>query len=105
MAVMVPEPTDILVLERRIARDDLVRLELHADAEQVLLEQGSHQTDLWGGKLLSWARAGRLHRIHLADQHPTGQGQPWHGGRGPGGQRAHPGPYVHAHPGRRASLR
>ena len=48
MAVMVPEPTDILVLERRIARDDLVRLELHADAEQVLLEQGSHQTDLWG---------------------------------------------------------
>jgi len=71
MAVMAPEPTDILVLERRIARDDLVRLlrlfgdmvkyvvdvergvvalggELHADAEQVLLEQGSHQTDLWG---------------------------------------------------------
>jgi len=26
MAVMAPEPTDILVLERRIARDDLVRL-------------------------------------------------------------------------------
>jgi len=71
MAVMAPEPTDILVLERRIARDDLVRLlrlfgdmvkyvvdvergvvalggELHADAEQVLLEQGSHQADLWG---------------------------------------------------------
>lgn len=71
MAAMAPEPTDILVLERRIARDDLVGLlrlfgdmvkyvvdvergmvavggELHADAEQVLLEQGSHQADLWG---------------------------------------------------------
>ncbi len=71
MAVMAPEPTDILVLERRIARDDLVRLlrlfgdmvkyvvdvergvvalggELAAGAEQVLLEQGSRQADLWG---------------------------------------------------------
>src|SRR3989449_11634574 len=71
MAAMAPEPTDILVLERRIARDDLVRLlrlfgdmvkyvvdvergvvavggELHVDAEQVLLEQGSRQADLWG---------------------------------------------------------
>ena len=62
----------IVVLERRIDRMDLARLvkmyfedmvkyvadvtrgviavggELHADAEQLLLEAGSRQTDLWG---------------------------------------------------------
>lgn len=64
-------PEEILVLEQRIAPADLTRLlglfgdmvkyvadvergviaiggELHADAEQVLLEQGSRQADLWG---------------------------------------------------------
>lgn len=68
---MASEPADILVLERRIERADLARLvglfgdmvkyvvdvergvvaaggQLHADAEQVLLEQGSRQADLWG---------------------------------------------------------
>jgi hypothetical protein len=68
---MTSEPAEILVLERRIARGDLARLaglfgdmlkyvadvergvvaaggQLHADAEQVLLEQGSRQADLWG---------------------------------------------------------
>lgn len=68
---MTPEPADVLVLERRIERADLGRLlrlfgdmikyvvdvergviaiggELHADAEQVLLEQGSRPADLWG---------------------------------------------------------
>ncbi len=68
---MAPEPADVLVRDRRIERSDLVRLvslfgdmvkyvvdvergvvaiggELHADAEQVLLEQGSRQADLWG---------------------------------------------------------
>jgi hypothetical protein len=42
-------------VDRRIASDALVQLgilaiggELHADAEQVLLEQGSRQADLWG---------------------------------------------------------
>jgi hypothetical protein len=68
---MALEPTDILVLAQRIERADLVRLltvfgdmikyvvdvergvvaiggELHADAEHVLLEHGSRQTDLWG---------------------------------------------------------
>jgi len=68
---MAPEPADVVVLERRIERADLVRLlglfgdmikyvvdvergvvaiggELHADAEQVLLERGSRQADLWG---------------------------------------------------------
>jgi len=62
---------EILVLDQRIAPADLARLlrpfgdmvkyvadverglialggELHADAEQVLLEQGSRQADLWG---------------------------------------------------------
>jgi hypothetical protein len=62
---------EILVLDQRIAPVDLARLlglfgdmvkyvadverglialggELHADAEQVLLERGSRQTDLWG---------------------------------------------------------
>ena len=68
---MTPHPEDVLVLERRIERDDLDRLlrlfgdmikyvvdvergvvaiggELHADAEQVLLEQGTRPADLWG---------------------------------------------------------
>ena len=71
VTAMAPEPADVLVLERRIERADLIRLvglfgdmvkyvvdvergvvaiggELHADAEQVLLEQGSRQADLWG---------------------------------------------------------
>jgi len=66
-----PHPEDVLVLEQRIERADLDRLlrlfgdmikyvvdvergviaiggELHADAEQVLLEQGSRPADLWG---------------------------------------------------------
>ncbi|HET8577055.1 MAG TPA: DUF5674 family protein, partial [Methylomirabilota bacterium] len=64
-------PEEILVLDQRIAAADLTRLlglfgemvkyvadvergviavggELHADAEQVLLERGSRQADLWG---------------------------------------------------------
>ena len=68
---MPAQPEDIVVLDRRIDRADLVRLsslfgdmikyvvdvergviaiggELHADAEAVLIEQGSHQADLWG---------------------------------------------------------
>jgi hypothetical protein len=64
--------TDILILDCRIGRRDLARLvdtyfgemvkyvvdvergviavggELHADAEQLLLQAGSRQTDLWG---------------------------------------------------------
>lgn len=66
------ESPDIVVVDRRIERADLDRLlrlffgdmvkyvvdlerrvaavggELHADAEQLLLESGSRQTDLWG---------------------------------------------------------
>ena len=65
------EPEQILILDRRIERYDLIRLlrlfsdmvkyvvdvelgviaiggELHADAEHVLIEQGSRQGDLWG---------------------------------------------------------
>ena len=68
---MTPDPAAVLVLERRIERADLDRLlrlfgdmikyvvdvergviaiggELHADAEQVLLEQGTRPADLWG---------------------------------------------------------
>ena len=68
---MTPDPAAVLVLERRIERADLDRLlrlfgdmikyvvdvergvvaiggELHADAEQILLEHGSRPADLWG---------------------------------------------------------
>jgi hypothetical protein len=69
---MEPEGPAIVVVERRIERSELARLvaaffedmvkivvdvrrevvavggELHADAEQLLLEQGSRQNDLWG---------------------------------------------------------
>ena len=68
---MTPHPEDVLVLEQRIERADLDRLlrlfgdmikyvvdvergviaiggELHAAAEQILLEQGSRPADLWG---------------------------------------------------------
>ncbi len=68
---MTPHPEDVLVLDQRIERADLDRLlrlfgdmikyvvdversviaiggELHADAEQVLLEQDSRPADLWG---------------------------------------------------------
>ncbi len=69
---MTAEDAGIVVLERRIDRMELARLvtmyfedmvkyvadvtrgviavggELHADAEQLLLEAGSRQTDLWG---------------------------------------------------------
>ncbi len=42
---MTPHPEDVLVLDQRIER---AGGELHADAEQVLLEQGSRPADLWG---------------------------------------------------------
>jgi len=71
MEAMANEPAGTLLLERRIERAELVRLarlfgdmikyvvdvergviaiggELHADAEQLLLEAGSRQGDLWG---------------------------------------------------------
>ena len=71
--VMIDESAGIVYLDRRIERAELVRLmkmyfgdmvkfvadiergviavggELHVDAEQLLLEQGSRQNDLWGG--------------------------------------------------------
>src|SRR5436309_8495661 len=70
--VMSEERAGIVVLDRRVRRDELTRLvemyfgdmvklvadvqrgvialggELHADAEQLLLEEGSRQADLWG---------------------------------------------------------
>jgi len=69
---MEPDKPGIVILQQRIERPELARLvaayfvdmvkvvvdlrrqvaavggELHADAEQLLLEQGSHQADLWG---------------------------------------------------------
>jgi hypothetical protein len=69
---MQPQQPAIVIVENRIDRSELVRLvtayfgdmvklvvdvrrevvavggELHADAEQLLLEQGSRQDDLWG---------------------------------------------------------
>lgn len=66
------EDSDIVIVDRRMAPSDLARLvgayfedmvkyvvdiergvaavggELHADAEKLLLEEGSRQTDLWG---------------------------------------------------------
>jgi hypothetical protein len=69
---MESEPPGIVVVESRIERTELARVvaayfgdmvklvvdvrrevvavggELHADAEQLLLEEGSRQTDLWG---------------------------------------------------------
>jgi hypothetical protein len=66
------EDSDIVLVDRRIDPSNLARLvgayfedmvkyvvdierrvaavggELHADAEKLLLEEGSHQTDLWG---------------------------------------------------------
>ena len=68
---MAPEPAEIIVLGRRIERAELARLarlfgdmvkyvvdvergviaiggELHADAEQALLDRGSRPADLWG---------------------------------------------------------
>ena len=71
MEAMANEPAGTLLLERRIERAELVRLarlfgdmikfvvdvergviaiggELHADAEQLLLEAGSRRGDLWG---------------------------------------------------------
>jgi len=68
----VTEPAPIVITDRRLDRDELTRLvaaffgdmvkivvdirrgvvavggELHADAESLLLEQGSAQDDLWG---------------------------------------------------------
>lgn len=71
MEAMANEPAGTLLIERRIERAELMRLarlfgdmikfvvdvergviaiggELHADAEQLLLEAGSRQGDLWG---------------------------------------------------------
>jgi hypothetical protein len=95
MAAMASEPTDILVLERPIEPADLARLlglfgdmikyvvdvergviaiggELHADAEQMLLEQGSRQTDLWGANYYpGQAREGCIEFTSLINIRPA----------------------------------
>ncbi|HEX3555355.1 MAG TPA: DUF5674 family protein [Thermoanaerobaculia bacterium] len=42
---MAEDAPDIVIVERRLAA---VGGELHADAEQLLLQSGSRQADLWG---------------------------------------------------------
>jgi hypothetical protein len=96
----------ILLLESKIPCDELRRLvqlyfgdmvkyvvdvrrriaaiggELHADAEQILLERGSHQGDLWEANYypgLGPEKARKVHRIHGLDQHSTFARQPQHG--------------------------
>lgn len=74
---MAESPPDIVIVETRLAPAELARLvhlffgdmvkyvvdverriaavggQLHADAEQLLLEAGSRQEDLWGGEALA----------------------------------------------------
>ena len=69
--VIVDHPVDITLLARFVAAlfEDMVKLvvdtrrrivgiggELHADAEQLLLEDSSQQADLWGRQLLPGPR-------------------------------------------------
>src|SRR2546430_17554646 len=113
MGVMAREPTGILVVERRIARDDLVRLlrlfgdmvkyvvdvergvvalggELHADAEQVLLEQGSRQADLWGANYYPGrGREGCIEFTSLINIRPA-RGNPGMGTQNPAATDATP---------------
>ena len=88
-------PEEILVLDQRIAPADLARLlrlfgdmvkyvadvergliafggELHADAEQVLLERGSRQADLWGANYYPGrGRKGCIEFISLINIQPS----------------------------------
>lgn len=97
---------DILVVDQKIDPTDLARLaaaffedmvkyvvdvekgraavggELHADAEQLLLQEGSLQSDLWGANYYPGKGREGLHRIHLTHQHPAGAGKPRYGNHG-----------------------
>ena len=99
MEAMANEPAGTLLLERRIERAELVRLarlfgdmikfvvdvergviaiggELHADAEQLLLEAGSRQGDLWGANYYpGWGRDGCIEFTSLINIRPS-QGNP-----------------------------
>jgi hypothetical protein len=45
--------------------------EMHADAEEALLEAGSAQSDLWGGNLWPWEVPPRVEHISLINIRPA----------------------------------
>jgi len=45
--------------------------EMHADAEEELLQAGSEQSDLWGGNLWPWADPPRIEHISLINIRPA----------------------------------
>ncbi len=55
------------ISQRRIALGG----EMHADAELVLLESGSQQSDLWGGNLWPWAVPPHVEYISLINIRPS----------------------------------
>jgi len=44
--------------------------EMHADAEQKLLEQGSHQQNLWGANIWPWENEFKVEYISLINIRP-----------------------------------
>ncbi len=45
--------------------------EMHADAEEALLAQDSHQEDLWGGNLYPWEARPRIEYTSLINIRPS----------------------------------
>lgn len=45
--------------------------EMQADAEEELLHEGSHQSDLWGGNLWPWEQPPRIEYISLINIRPS----------------------------------
>jgi hypothetical protein len=45
--------------------------EMHADAEEELLESGSNRADLWGGNLLPWLTPPRIEHTSLINIRPA----------------------------------
>ena len=45
--------------------------EMHADAEEALLTDGSRQSDLWGGNLWPWEQPPRIEYISLINIRPS----------------------------------
>ena len=45
--------------------------EMHADAEEMLLREGSNQPDIWGGNLWPWEQPARIEYISLINIRPA----------------------------------
>lgn len=45
--------------------------DMHADAEEELLQAGSEQSDLWGGNLWPWEQPARIEHISLINIRPA----------------------------------